>query len=89
MSTEVREAQAELEELRARVEALEAELIEAEAWASETVARAREKTYWLDRWQIDLNELMRRRSADRIRAVARAVRGIRRALLRLKSEYPT
>lgn len=78
------EAKGEVEQLRARVEALENELIELQAWANDAVARAQDRTYWLDRWHVDLNELMRRRSADRIRALARAVRGVYRALLRLK-----
>lgn len=84
MSTDVGEAKGEVEQLRARVEALENELIELQAWANDAVARAQDRTYWLDRWHVDLNELMRRRSADRIRALARAVRGVYRALLRLK-----
>jgi hypothetical protein len=78
------ETKTEVERLRARVEALESELIELQAWANDAVAEAQDRTYWLDRWHVDLNELMRRRSADRIRAAARAVRGIYRAFLRMK-----
>lgn len=84
MSTEAGEANAELERLRGRVDALETELVELQAWANEVVAEAQARTYWLDRWHLDLNELMRRPSADRIRAAARGLRGIYRALLRLK-----
>ena len=84
MSTGAEEANAELERLRGRVDALETELIELQAWANEVVAEAQARTYWLDRWHLDLNELMRRPSADRIRAAARGLRSIYRALLRLK-----
>jgi hypothetical protein len=84
LSADPGEAEAEVERLRARVKALEIELIEVQAWANEAVAEAQDRTYWLDRWHIDLNALMRRRSADRIRAGARAVRGVYRALIRLK-----
>lgn len=86
MNTEQGEAQGEAERLRARVAALEAELVEVEAWASKAVAQAQERTYWLDRWHVDLNEVMRRRSADRIRASARAMRAVYRAALELKSQ---
>jgi hypothetical protein len=87
LSTDRGEAQAEVERLRARVAALEEQLIEVEAWANEAVARAQERTYWLDRWHVDLNQVMRRRSAERIRAVARTVRAVYRAAVELKSEY--
>jgi hypothetical protein len=86
LSTERVEAQAELERLRSRVAALEAELVEVESWANKAVAQAQERTYWLDRWHVDLNELMRRRSAERIRASARALRAVYRAGLELRSE---
>ena len=47
---------AEVERLRARVAELEAELIETHAWANRVVGAAQAQTYWLDRWQLDLND---------------------------------
>jgi hypothetical protein len=76
--------QAELERLRAQVAALESELVEVQARANDAVAQWQDRAYWLDRWHLDLNELMRRNSTARIRAVLRAVRApvrlLRRAL---------
>jgi hypothetical protein len=80
LSTEEGEERTEVERLRARVAALEAELIEVEAWANHAVAEAQERTYWLDRWHVDLNKLMRRRSAERILAIARPIRAVFRRI---------
>lgn len=66
--------QQEIAELRARLSSLESELVEVQARANDAVAEWQERAYWLDRWHLDLNELMRRPGADRLRAVARAVR---------------
>jgi hypothetical protein len=82
--TDVDETTAELARLRARVDGLETELVEVRAWSDRVITEARARTYWLDRWPFDLNELMRRRSADRIRASARAVRAVYRLALRVK-----
>lgn len=70
-----------------RVAALEEELIEVKAWANHEVAEAQTRTYWLDRWHLDLNELMRRRSAERARALMRAMRSLVRLLRELKWRY--
>jgi hypothetical protein len=77
---EEREAEAEIDRLRARVAMLEAQIVDVEAWASRAVAEAQAKTYWLDRWHVDLSVIMRRRSADRARAAARGVRSLSRSL---------
>jgi hypothetical protein len=82
MSTEVQDV--EIKRLRARVAALEAELIEAYALANRAIAEAQERTYWLDRWHVDLNQLMRHPAADWVRAAARSVRSVYRRVLRLK-----
>jgi hypothetical protein len=84
MSTDVGQATSDVARLRARVDELEAELVEVRAWADGVIAESRARTYWLDRWDLDLNELMRRRSADRIRALARAMRAVYRFALRAK-----
>jgi hypothetical protein len=87
LSTDLSEATSEVARLRAHVSGLEAELSEVRAWADEVIAEAQARTYWLDRWHLDLNAVMRRRSADRIRALARAVRGVYRLALRMKWRY--
>ena len=74
----------ELEALRARVSELEAELLDAQAWANQTVGRLQEQVYWLERWKLDLNALMRRPAAVRARAALRALRSVYRSGLRLK-----
>jgi hypothetical protein len=83
------EAQAENERLRARMQALEEELLETQARANAAVARWQERAYWLDRWHLDLNALMRRRGAAEFRAGLRAFRSVtrmfRRTARRLRS----
>ena len=80
---------AEIERLRARVAELEAELVEVEAWANRAVAGAQERTYWLDRWHLDLNRLMERPGAAQFRAAVRAVRAVVRVLSRLRRRLST
>jgi ABC-type transporter Mla subunit MlaD len=70
----------ELQELRARVTSLERERSEAIARANAAVAAAQDKSYWLDRWNVDLNGLMRRRGASEARAALRALRAVYRLL---------
>jgi hypothetical protein len=71
---------AELEALRTRVAQLERQV----AAANTAVAAAQERVYWLDRWHIDLNALMRRRGAAEVREAIRLVRGAIRAMRRAK-----
>lgn len=78
----------EVEVLRARVAELEERLLETEAWANRAVAAAQERTYWLERWHLDLDALMRRRSAVRARAALRALRGVYRVLVVAKRRLP-
>jgi hypothetical protein len=70
----------ELETLRTRVAALEAERSELLRATAAAVASAQQRAYWLDRWHLDLNALMARPAAARIRAAARALRMPVRAL---------
>jgi len=75
------ERDAELEELRARVAELEAELVEQAARTERIVAAAQQRTYWLDRWHLDLDALMRRRAIGAPLDVAfRALRKLRHGL---------
>ena len=75
--------------LRARVAELERQLAEQAARANAAVAAAQDRAYWLDRWQVDLNQVMAKPAAGRARAVMRALRApyrqvvlVRRALRR-------
>ena len=76
--------QAEVERLRARIAALESELVETQARANTVVAQAQERVYWLDRWHLDLNALMRRPGAAQLRGALRAVRGVAWRLKRIQ-----
>jgi hypothetical protein len=77
-------ADAEIEQLRAQVAALEAELVEVSARANEQVAKWQERAYWLDRWHLDLNGLMRKPGASQFRAILRALRAVVWGMQRLK-----
>ena len=74
MSELTLDERAELEALRARVAALEHERAEQIAAANAAVAAAQERAYWLDRWHLDLNALMRRKGAAEFRTLLRAAR---------------
>ncbi|MEA2332389.1 MAG: hypothetical protein QOH58_2527 [Thermoleophilaceae bacterium] len=63
-----------------RVEALERERSEEIARANAAVAAAQDRSYWLDRWNLDLNALMRRRGASELRTALRAARAVYRLL---------
>jgi hypothetical protein len=80
---------AELERLRARVAALEGELIEVQARANAAVAAAQERAYWLERWHVDLNALMRKPGARQFRGLLRAVRAVGRQARKLKRRLRT
>jgi hypothetical protein len=85
--TSTEHLQAEVERLRAQVNALELELVEVQSRANVSVAEWQERAYWLDRWHLDLNALMRRPGASQLRAALRAFRsvvwGLKRARRRL------
>ena len=57
------------------MDALEREAHERAARANAALAAAQDRAYWLDRWNLDLNALMRRRGASELRAGLRAARG--------------
>ncbi len=75
---------AENELLKARVAALESELVEVQAKANAAVARWQERAYWLDRWHLDLNALMRRPGAAELRALLRGAREVKRTWVRAR-----
>ena len=76
--------QLEIERLRARVAALEAELVEVAARANAAVAAAQERAYWLERWHLDLNAVMRRPAAKRARSLMRSSRRTLRLVRKAK-----
>jgi len=84
MSATETDRQAEIERLRARVAALEAELVEQAARTERIVAEAQARAYWLDRWHLDLNALMRKPGAAQLRAAVRAVRWVMRGMKKVK-----
>jgi hypothetical protein len=65
---------------RDRLEAVERERIDEIARANAAVAAAQDRSYWLDRWNVDLNAVMRRRGASELRAGLRAARSLYRLL---------
>ena len=80
---------AEAESLRRRIDALEREQHERTARANAELAAAQDKSYWLDRWNVDLNGLMRRRGAGELRAALRAARSVYRLAQHGKSQAQT
>ena len=66
------------DDLRRRLEYLERERVEQVARANAALAAAQDRSYWLDRWGIDLNELMRRPGASELLTAMRALRLIAR-----------
>jgi hypothetical protein len=81
------EQEAEIVRLRARVAALELELVEQAERSNRIVAESQERLYWLERWHVDLNALMRKRGAAEFRAAVRIVRAVMRRLKRMKRRW--
>ncbi len=79
----------EVEQLRARVAELEAQLAEQARTTNALVARSQEKLYWYDRLGIDLDRVMRRRSAqvalESLKRVRSVVWVLKRTARRLRS----
>jgi hypothetical protein len=76
----------EVEVLRRRLADLEQELARRTERANAAVAAAQDRSYWLDRWGIDLNAIMRRRGAAELRAGLRAARALYRSAYDLRSK---
>ena len=74
----------ENERLRKRIAALEAELVDTQAKANAAVAEWQERAYWLDRWHLDLNALMRRPGATQVRNLLKALRVVYRLIVKAK-----
>lgn len=60
------------------LEAIEREHVEQLARAHAELAAAQDRSYWLDRWGVDLNELMQRPAAGHARVALRAIREVKR-----------
>jgi SAM-dependent methyltransferase len=75
----------QVEALRRRVEAQEREHAEQIKRANAALAAAQDRSYWLERWRLDLNELMRRPGASEARAALRGLRALYRVLK--KAQY--
>jgi hypothetical protein len=68
----------------ADLDAIEREHVEQLARAHAALAAAQDRSYWLDRWGLDLNALMRRAWARRLRGLLRALRELRRGKIALQ-----
>jgi hypothetical protein len=63
---------------------VERENAERLATAHAAIAAAQERSYWLDRWQLDLNAVMRKPGAQRVRTAMRVLRELRRIQIRAR-----
>lgn len=64
----------EIAALRARVAELEALLAEQARATNALVAQSQEKLYWLERWHVDLDAVMRKPGAELSLNVVKSVR---------------
>jgi hypothetical protein len=78
------EEQTEVAALRARVAELEAQLERHAQQTAALVAESQEKLYWLERWHIDLDRIMRKRGAVQALDALRSVRQVVWRVVKLK-----
>ena len=74
--------------LRRQIAGLEDEQAERLAAAHAALAQAQDRYYWLDRWGVDLNTVMRRKGAQRIRLALRVARAGARVAIEVKRRLP-
>jgi hypothetical protein len=79
----------EVEQLRARVAALEGEIADRAVRTNDALAAAQDRTYWLDRWHLDLNALMRRPLVARLWRLMPLARGAYRGARSARSALKT
>ena len=79
----------EVTKLRARVAALEEELTDRAARTNDALAAAQDRTYWLDRWHLDLNAVMRRPIVARLWRLMPLARGVFRSARKARSALGT
>jgi hypothetical protein len=70
----------EVVELRRRLDEAERELATRSAQANTAIAAAQDRSYWLDRWRLDLNALMRTAPGRALDALLRSLLAIYRRL---------
>jgi hypothetical protein len=75
-------------DLDRRLEELDRQRVDQISQAHEALAAAQDKSYWLDRWHVDLNALMARPGAAELRALVRALRSVYRLARGAKAELP-
>ncbi len=73
--------------LRARVQELEAQLAAQARATNELVARSQEKLYWLERWHVDLDSVMRRPGAQTALESLKKARTVARRARKTKRKY--
>ncbi len=79
---------AENQQLRASIAELEEQLSAQSARTNEIVAQTQERIYWLDRWHIDLDKLLRVPGVSQGRALLRAIRAPFRLLKKAARKLP-
>jgi hypothetical protein len=70
----------EVAELRRRLDEAERELATRSAQANAAIAAAQDRSYWLDRWRLDLNALMRTGPGRALDALLRSLLAVYRRL---------
>jgi hypothetical protein len=73
--------------LRARVAELEEQLAAQSRATNALVARSQEKLYWLERWHVDLDTVMRKPGAEQALELVKRLRGVARAARRAKRRF--
>jgi hypothetical protein len=71
------------------LETLEREHVEQLARAHAALAAAQDRSYWLDRWGLDLNAQMRKPGARRLRALLRWLRELQRGRISVQRYVQT
>jgi uncharacterized coiled-coil protein SlyX len=79
--------EAEIATLRARVADLESQLAAQQQATAALVAEAQEKLYWLERWHVDLDRVMRKPGALRALEALRSARQLVWKGRRLKRRF--
>ncbi|HEX3279173.1 MAG TPA: hypothetical protein VHR40_11690 [Thermoleophilaceae bacterium] len=72
----------EVAELRRRLDAAEREQTTRAAEANAAIAAAQDRSYWLDRWRLDLNGVMRTPAGRALNAALELLRSVFRRLRR-------
>jgi hypothetical protein len=72
----------EVLELRRRLAEAERELATRSAQANSAIAAAQDRSYWLDRWHVDLNAFMRSPAGRALDGMLRTLHAVYRRLRR-------